>query len=547
MPATRVAQLKRSTCRSIRATLAVVVATVALLGFGSAAGGAATAAASPIAGIGVWRLGNSYPTASGYDRYAYVEVGVANAAAAGALNTTSLVYASGTSIPQNYTDGVSYSQALANNWLLKDSSGNYVENVSYGRYIGDFGDPGYQQAFAQWALTFLAQNHNEGLKIDDTICDAPALTGGVYPAKYPTQQAWENAQVSFISTVGDILKAHGYYVMVNATCKIRGNAASNDGSLTAAFWQRLAPHVSGLCSEYWQQLPSQPTTLRLDGNDTWMHFWSSWQSLVNVAQNAGVDFFAAMSGSSTATNIMRYGKASFLLDWDGKGGAFMYLSDGGSTDPWNPEWTTDIGTPAGAKYQVGVGWRRNYTAGTALVNPNPTTSQQFALGGTYLMADGTAVTSVTLAPGEGIVLRASTAATAPDPTPTPTPTPPPADPTPAPPPADQTPAPAPASTSTAVKLDAPKALALPSIDGLTQVGQTLTATTGLWAGPPTSYAYQWQRCDLKAKKCKTVGDRSSTYVLTSADYNTRLRVVVKATNSRGSKSATSAATAPVTF
>ena len=527
MPAGLVDRLGRCTRSSARLGFAIVAGAVALLA-SAAPGGAGSPASGPVPGIGVFRYGDSYPHGSGYDRYAYVGVGPGDAASAGALNTTSLVYTSGTSVPTSWTAGVSYGQALANGWLLKDAGGKYVMNASYGRYVGDFGSPAYQQAFVSWALTFLAQNHDRGIEIDDTVCDAQGLTGGVYPAKYPNQKSWEDAQVSFVSTVGDALKARGYYVMVNATCFVRGNVGSNDGTLTAAFWRRLAPHVSGLCSEYWQQLPTDPSVLRLQGGDDWTHEWEGWQSLIDVAQNAGADFFTDMYGTSTSTGIMRYGKASFLLDWNGKGGAFRYLADDGNSDPWNAEWTMNVGLPVGPRYQVGVGWRRDFTAGTAILNPNQKASQQFSLGGTYFRADGTAVTSVTLAPGQALVLQSTGAGPAPSPPPPP-PTPPPS------------PSPAPTqSTATA-----PHASGAPSIDGVARVGAALTATAGAWSGPPDSYAYQWQRCNAKGKRCTNVGTGTSTYVLTRSDKGSRLQVVVTAKNSAGAATATSGLTAVV--
>ena len=104
---------------------------------------------------------------------------------------------------------------------------------------------------------------------------------------------------------------------------------------------------------------------------------------------------------------MQYGRASFYLVWNGKGGGFLWQTTDGS-DPWHPGWTTDIGTPLAARYTVGVGLRRDYTAGTALVNPNPFSSQTFNLGASYITPSGSTVTTVTLSPITAMVLHKTT-------------------------------------------------------------------------------------------------------------------------------------------
>jgi pimeloyl-ACP methyl ester carboxylesterase len=358
-------------------------------------------------GIALTQLGSSFGSAAGYSRYAYVAVDIANARAAGRLPVKSLVYVSGVSVRGNWgaiDTGVPLPQAQANGWLLKDASGKLVQNSRYGAYVGDIGSPAYQQAWVKNVQHFLAANGDDGVWIDDVIGDALQLTEGTYPAKYPNQSAWEDAQVSFVKYVGQALKAKGYYVLAQSISYVSGDQRSNTGELTASFWQRLAPYVNGLCSEYWVQLPTDPTVLRSSGSATWMQYWDGWTSLQNIVQNAGDDFFALMYGSSSATAVMRYGKASFLLNWDGAGGALIYGHPDGS-DPWSPEWTADIGQPAGAKVQVGVGWRRNYTAGTVLLDPSPSSSQTFNLAASYVQPDGTQVTSVTLAPTTALVLR----------------------------------------------------------------------------------------------------------------------------------------------
>jgi hypothetical protein len=87
----------------------------------------------------------------------------------------------------------------------------------------------------------------------------------------------------------------------------------------------------------------------------------------------------------------------------------------------------------------------------------------------------------------------------------------------------------------------------PIISGTPQDGQTLTASTGSWSGTqPITYGYQWQRCDSGGANCVAIaGATGPTYLATSADVGRTLRVVVTATNSAGSASATSAATTVV--
>ncbi|MFL5912917.1 MAG: LamG-like jellyroll fold domain-containing protein, partial [Gaiellaceae bacterium] len=92
----------------------------------------------------------------------------------------------------------------------------------------------------------------------------------------------------------------------------------------------------------------------------------------------------------------------------------------------------------------------------------------------------------------------------------------------------------------------PSNTAAPSITGTAQDGQTLTASPGSWNGSAATYAYQWQSCDSSGANCANVsGATGQTYVLRSGDVGTTLRVLVTATNSGGSASATSAQTAVV--
>lgn len=90
---------------------------------------------------------------------------------------------------------------------------------------------------------------------------------------------------------------------------------------------------------------------------------------------------------------------------------------------------------------------------------------------------------------------------------------------------------------------APQNQTRPTITGDTTVGELLTADPGTWSNTPTSYAYQWQRCDLDASVCFDVGGATNkAYGVRDADVGYRLAVVVTATNSTGKNTAKSALT-----
>jgi hypothetical protein len=88
---------------------------------------------------------------------------------------------------------------------------------------------------------------------------------------------------------------------------------------------------------------------------------------------------------------------------------------------------------------------------------------------------------------------------------------------------------------------APRNTARPTISGDPRVGETLTTNDGTWTNNPTSFAYQWQRCDVDAIVCGSVpGATGKTYGVRAADIGFRVRVQVTARNAAGAGTATSA-------
>jgi hypothetical protein len=91
---------------------------------------------------------------------------------------------------------------------------------------------------------------------------------------------------------------------------------------------------------------------------------------------------------------------------------------------------------------------------------------------------------------------------------------------------------------------APSNTALPQLSGTAQAGQTMKTSTGTWSGSPTSYGYQWKRCDSAGANCAAIsGATASSYVVASGDVGSTLRATVSATNTSGTGTATSAQSA----
>jgi hypothetical protein len=351
-------------------------------------------------GIGVMRFGTSYSWGSGYNRYGYDLVGYGDVDAAGALPGTSLVYKGGVDVTDTTnTDlgmnigGVGYKQALANGWLLKDSSGNYLKPASGDfHWFGDVGDPNFQKAWVDNVSTFLLAHGADGVFIDNVLCSFGGLTGGVLPAKYPTDASWANAQVAFLAAIGPAMHAKGLYVAVNAYCY-----GPDSGTANNAWWARIAPYVDAEMNEDFEQNPNDTAQLFFNApTASWMGNWLGKLDVIKAAQSAGKAALALTYGTGSNTVAMTYGKASFLLVWNGTSGGFIY-NPTDSTDPWNPAWTTSIGTPTGAMAQVGGAYVRDYSAGYVVVNPSQSTVSVPLPAGLKTLSGAAAGSSVSLA------------------------------------------------------------------------------------------------------------------------------------------------------
>lgn len=80
----------------------------------------------------------------------------------------------------------------------------------------------------------------------------------------------------------------------------------------------------------------------------------------------------------------------------------------------------------------------------------------------------------------------------------------------------------------------PSNLTLPTISGSPIEGTPLTEQHGGWSDSPTSYALQWERCDLTGANCVDIPDATNQqYIPTADDVGSTIRVLELAANANG--------------
>jgi hypothetical protein len=361
-------------------------------------------------GLGLVQLGTDSVGAASASNYGYVFVRPSARVAAGRGKRLAYKSAIDLALSCRSSDsclgGVTYREARRHGWVAKDTSGTEIASAHYaGVRLADVGSVTYQKRWLQNVRHFLRRHRTmNGVFIDNVIGSLSIWAKGQVPAKYPTSATWGSAMVRFIRRVGPALRRDGFYVALNALDYEPGDERSDTGARDAAWWRRLAPSADGLMAEYWQQNPNDLTQLYFDdAGHSWMGNWSGWERLIDVVQSTHRDFFGLQYAEKRDAARMAYGRASFLLFWHGRGGAYV-VSSPGAGDPWSSSWTVDVGKPSGRRHRVGVGWQRRYSRGFVAVNPNPSVSQVFRLRGRYRAPGGEVVTSVVLGPISAAIL-----------------------------------------------------------------------------------------------------------------------------------------------
>jgi hypothetical protein len=331
--------------------------------------------------LGLLRYNADYTAATNKDQYRLVITSVgSNATSAALLPGRSLPYSIAIFAGAESRWGMTLTQARANGWLLHTSTGAEIQNNSYpGNYLMNLCSQSAANAWAQNVASYLGSIPGiDGTFIDNISIDWREFNLSGQPIDPATGQvmtslAWEDCSKSFYTTALGYLHSLGYYVVGNAGAFRPGDTRSNYSTLTAYWWQKLVDGsgkslFDGLMDEHWMR-PGSGSHPRLYGTGStgtdWDNRWQDWVDLVNTAQSLGADFVGEDTGASS--QVIRYGRASMMLNWDCGDGAYIFSSSG---DPWSYGANADLGCPTGAKTQPLTNvYKRVFANGEVIVNP----------------------------------------------------------------------------------------------------------------------------------------------------------------------------------
>jgi Hypothetical glycosyl hydrolase family 15 len=248
--------------------------------------------------------------------------------------------------------GVTFEDAKANNWILKDASGNYLRSGRYnGLYFLDLAMSGLRQKWIQNVTAWAKEDGFDGIFVDDINPNVDwHLAGQPYPPKYPNRDAWSANMGAWVANFGPAVQNAGLSVVPNI-----GAAWDQVG-----VWKPWAASCTGAVREHFMN--GVPPYKGAD--------WGIHARTMRDVLAAGRPFYALTFGSLSDIATQRYIRASFLLFHDPNYNSSQCwdASDTGAADPYTSGWTWDLGAPQADAIQSGAIWTRQFEKGKVVLD-----------------------------------------------------------------------------------------------------------------------------------------------------------------------------------
>jgi hypothetical protein len=297
--------------------------------------------------------------------------------------------------------GVSCEQADQNpSWYLLNTSGQRFSSGGYNwLWAMDVGNPDYQRRWADNVVAEVERNGWDGVLLDDVNPTMKYHYSVTSIAKYPSDAAYSAATRSALAHIGPRIKGTGKLAIANLATWVEYYSTGVD-------WLQF---LSGAMDEMWLKY-STTAGAGYRGESQ----WTTQLNELKETERQGKIFIGKTQSANTDAAAARYGFATVLLATQGR--AAYSFGDSTAETPLFPEYSLPIGDPVAPEERLANGvHRRAFSTGLALVNPTSST-QSVSLGGTYSGSGLSGVSSVSMAPRTGLVLKRDGGTTEPAPT-----------------------------------------------------------------------------------------------------------------------------------
>jgi hypothetical protein len=283
-------------------------------------------------------------------------------------------------------------------WMLHNRTGGLLRFADDTTLIAtDIGSVGYRQQWATDVVGVARSLHFDGVYIDNINAYPGHGIDGQIPTY--TDQAYGAASAGFLSVVGPALHAAGL------------TSIANVGVNPWVSWQvgvatQMAHYVDVFNKENfsrWGNYCGTPGALfsvpMSDGNPPLDMMENFERTLENAGTHISAIDYGAQQPTAADYATMLYGRASFLLSWDGKPGSAYFFRTCGLNAPAYPQWMTEVGTPLGPVTNVAGCYVRLFTNGLVVLNPSTTVSSLVPLGlGYHLWSGANVIGNLSLGP-----------------------------------------------------------------------------------------------------------------------------------------------------
>lgn len=301
-----------------------------------------------------------------------------------------------------------HTQDTTTDWYARDSSNGLVLNPfgSGGRLLR-LDSPDVSSAISANILSRLKSGSidYDGVFLDDVNFNIPTGGGaGNIAIPVTTDFGWYSRMLRpALASIYPALKAKGVEV------------SGNFGNAGEYFMVDLLPRFDNYLDEFWTRY----------GGGSWNGYWYHSMVLAEKAIAQGTAVLLGTQGSSNSdTTAMRSGLAAALMVTDAAKPELVSYGFTGidhTNEKWDATFDYAIGAPTGARAWTGTafasGLIRYFTNGVAVFHPQYNPGAPYGdgqirgsnlvvslTGGNYTGSGRTSVSSVTLTPGEGVVM-----------------------------------------------------------------------------------------------------------------------------------------------